>query len=221
MKSLYESILDDIDVSLEKGDVYVANREKLKKLISLMTDEQSAHFTCYSIMMWNDYERGFTPHTFLKKFANGYNSGIEEYKANGQPAWEELFEIAKKELKRVTLADIMKQRHKPGDKCYLVIRRSKSNNEYKGGMPYLEFELISSNYVYNRNKRLSWEALKPNFGNSSKPVQFYRTIGRIKDELWENSNWDTFVFDVNSNPAWSGIYEELCRINNMSARRTI
>lgn len=48
MKTLKESLLDDIESTMNDGKTIINNYVKLNTVIPLLLDEQSAHFTCYS-----------------------------------------------------------------------------------------------------------------------------------------------------------------------------
>lgn len=87
-ESIKESILADMEDQIEQGGGVANNINKLNTLIPLILDEQSAHFMCYSKNVWDDYEDGFTKKSFLAKFTKNYESGADELKHEGQPAWE-------------------------------------------------------------------------------------------------------------------------------------
>jgi hypothetical protein len=208
MKTLKESLLSDIDTQLDRGETIVNNHVKLNTVIPLILDEQSAHFTCYSKGVWYDYEGGFTPKTFLGKFTKNYAGGADELKHEGQPAWEKLLKMAKTELDEISFNDMVNKNKYKSRKygTFMVFLISTDKNEYKHYAKCIEIMFIEKDYSTGRLKWIK-SAIHYTFSNK---VNISQSVNNIKDSLgWSNSLYNMYIFDVDSNPDWHGLMDEL------------
>lgn len=209
MKTLKESLLSDLDTQFDKGETLVNNHVKLNTVIPLILDEQSAHFTCYSKGVWYDYEGGFTKKSFLKKFTKDYESGAEEIKHEGQPAWEKLFKMAKNELDEISFNDMINKNKYKSRKygTFMVFLISTEKNIYKHYSKCIEIRFFEKDYSTGR---LKWLQSAINYTNFPDKVNISQSINNIKDSLgWNNGLYNMHIFDVDSNPDWSGLMDEL------------
>lgn len=209
MKTLKESLLDDIESTMNDGKTIINNYVKLNTVIPLLLDEQSAHFTCYSQDVWRDYENGFTKKSFLKKFTKDYESGADEIKHEGQPAWEKLFKMAKNELDEISFNDMINKNKYKSRKygTFMVFLISTEKNIFKHYSKYIEIRFFEKDYSTGR---LKWLQSAVHYTNLSDKVNISQSINNIKDSLgWSNSLYNMHIFDVDSNPDWSGLMNEL------------
>lgn len=209
MKTLKESLLDDIESTMNDGKTIINNYVKLNTVIPLLLDEQSAHFTCYSQGVWRDYENGFTKKSFLKKFTKDYESGADEIKHEGQPAWEKLFKMAKNELDEISFNDMINKNKYKSRKygTFMVFLISTEKNIFKHYSKYIEIRFFEKDYSTGR---LKWLQSAVHYTNLSDKVNISQSINNIKDSLgWSNSLYNMHIFDVDSNPDWSGLMNEL------------
>lgn len=209
MKTLRESLLSDLDTQFDQGETLVNNHVKLNTIIPLILDEQSAHFTCYSQGVWRDYENGFTKNSFLKKFTKNYDSGADELKHEGQPAWEKLFKMAKTELDEISFNDMINKNKYKSRKygTFMVFLISTDKNIYKHNSNCIEIRFFEKDYSTGR---LKWLQSAIRYTNLPNKVNISQSINNIKDSLgWSNSLYNMHIFDVDSNPDWSGLMNEL------------
>lgn len=209
MKTLRESLLSDLDTQFDQGETLVNNHVKLNTIIPLILDEQSAHFTCYSQGVWRDYENGFTKKSFLKKFTKDYESGADEIKHEGQPAWEKLFKMAKNELDEISFNDMINKNKYKSRKygTFMVFLISTDKNMFKHYSKYIEIRFFEKDYSTGR---LKWLQSAIHYTNLSDKVNISQSINNIKDSLgWSNSLYNMYIFDVDSNPDWSGLMDAL------------
>lgn len=209
MKTLKESLLSDLDTQFDQGETLVNNHVKLNTVIPLILDEQSAHFTCYSKGVWYDYEGGFTPKTFLGKFTKNYAGGADELKHEGQPAWEKLLKMAKTELDEISFNDMVNKNKYKSRKygTFMVFLISTDKNEYKHYAKCIEIMFIEKDYSTGR---LKWIKSAIHYTNLSNKVNISQSFANIKSNfMWKNDLYNMCVFDVDSNPDWSGLMDEL------------
>jgi hypothetical protein len=209
MKTLKESLLDDIETTMNDGKTIINNYVKLNTVIPLLLDEQSAHFTCYSQSVWYNYENGFTKKSFLGKFTKNYESGAEEIKHEGQPAWEKLFKMAKNELDEISFNDMINKNKYKSRKygTFMVFLISTKKNIYKHFSEYIEIKFFEKDYSTGR---LKWLQSALYYVNLPNKVNISHSVNNIKDTLgWKNDLYDMYIFDVDSNPDWSGLMDEL------------
>jgi hypothetical protein len=209
MKTLKESLLSDLDTQFDQGETLVNNHVKLNTVIPLILDEQSAHFTCYSQSVWYDYEGGFTPKTFLGKFTKNYGGGADELKHEGQPAWEKLFKMAKTELDEISFNDMVNKNKYKSRKygTFMVFLISTDKNEYKHYAKCIEIMFIEKDYSTGR---LKWIKSAIHYTNLPNKVNVLQSFANIKSNfMWKNDLYNMRVFDVDSNPDWHGLMNEL------------
>lgn len=209
MKTLKESLLSDLDTQFDQGETLVNNHVKLNTVIPLILDEQSAHFTCYSKDVWYDYDGGFIKKSFLKKFTKNYFGGAEEIKHEGQPAWEKLFKMAKNELDEISLNDMINKNKYKSRKygTFMVFSISTDKNEYKHYAKCIEIRFFEKDYSTGR---LKWLQSAINYTNLPNKVNISQSVNNIKDALWYKDDlYNMHIFDVDSNPDWSGLMDEL------------
>lgn len=209
MKTLKESLLDDIETTMNRGKTIINNYVKLNTVIPLLLDEQSAHFTCYSKNVWYDYDGGFTKKSFIAKFTKNYESGAEEIKHEGQPAWEKLFKMAKNELDEISFNDMISKNKYKSRKygTFMVFLISTNKNIYKHYSECIEIRFFEKDYSTGR---LKWLQSAMNYTNLPNRVNISQSVNNIKDVLgWKNDLYNMYIFDVDSNPDWSGLMDEL------------
>lgn len=208
-ESIKESILADMEDQIEQGGGVANNINKLNTLIPLILDEQSAHFTCYSKNVWDDYEDGFTKKSFLAKFTKNYESGADELKHEGQPAWEKLLKMAKNELGEISFNDIVNKNKYKSRKygTFMVFLISTEKNILKNCAKCIEISFFEKDYKTGRLRWLQSEIVYTNLPNK---VDLYQSVENIKNSLgWKNDLYNMYIFDVDSNPDWHGLMDEL------------
>ena len=209
MRTLKESLLDDINTTMNSGKTIINNYVKLNTVIPLLLDEQSAHFTCYSKNVWYDYDGGFTKKSFIAKFTKNYESGADELKHEGQPAWEKLFKMAKNELDEFSFNDIINKNKYKSRKygTFMVFLISTNKNIHKHYSECIEIRFFEKDYSTGR---LKWLQSAMNYTNLPNRVNISQSVNNIKDSLgWKNDLYNMYIFDVDSNPDWSGLMDEL------------
>lgn len=209
MKTLRESLLSDLDTQFDQGETLVNNHVKLNTVIPLILDEQSAHFTCYPQSVWRDYGNGFTKKSFLGNFTKNYESGADELKHEGQPAWEKLFKMAKNELDEISFnAMINKNKYKSRKYgTFMVFLISTEKNIFKHYSKCIEIRFFEKDYSTGR---LKWLQSAIRYTNLPNKVNISQSVNNIKDSLgWINSLYNMYIFDVDSNPDWHGLMDEL------------
>jgi hypothetical protein len=177
----------------------------------LLLDEQSAHFTCYSTGVWSDYNYngGFVKKSFPGKFTKNYESGAEEIKHEGQPAWEKLFKMAKNELDEISFNDMINKNKYKSRKygTFMVFLISTEKNIYKHYSKCIEIKFFEKDYSTGR---LKWLQSTINYTNLSDRVNITQSVSNIKGSLgWKNDLYNMYIFDVDSNPDWHGLMDEL------------
>lgn len=224
MKTLKESILSDIETQIDKGTNVVNNMAKIRELVPLFNDRTSAHYTRYDQSDWKDYIKG---HGFVFgqsiAFRGGYKSYLKEWKRDftsakevydnfGQPGWEKVFKMAKAELKEIDVKELTNNKIKQNH-SYLVIREATSNNTYTGRKHLLAITFIEKEFVNNRAK---YRISRLTYSASGWSEDYHMHIDQRVESLikkyfngpaYNNGDWYTYIFDIDSNPDWSGIVD--------------
>lgn len=200
---LAEGILGDIDTSLNKYDL----GRSLPEVIELLKDPLSAHYTHYSP---NEFEKGvkrerstvyiITPEN-KKKWCGNYKTPTDLYKDKGQPGWEKLYKLAKSNLKDVDSKVANDKNNTCGD--FIVFTKpSKSNNFHKAKI--MKIDIIRKNAEIHKSNRY----LEISFAcDDTLTYTGYHTNQHDRFPT-PFSGWDVEIFDLNSNPHWSGLIVE-------------
>lgn len=212
MRTLKESILSDVETQIDRGTDIVNNMAKIRELVPLFTDFVSVHYCRYDSRDWKNFafNRSITrdgkflwylkPHVQINEFM----SATEVYNKHKQHAYEKLFDMASKELKEIDLNEMTSNRVKHNN-SYLIFMRGTNYNEDTGRHPILFIKLVEKDFSTGRAKwRLS--SIKMNMQGD---IQIQQSIeSRIKQQIGYRANeFDWFIFDINSNPDWSGIVD--------------
>lgn len=205
MKTLKESILSDMETTLS-----VDLGSSIPKILELLNDPISAHYSAYSI---DEFKNGFSHdpneiilgppiNVYYEKFSAEFSNGTatDIYNKYGQPGWENFVKLAKKELKEIDLRYISRRNVRYGDFLYIYYP-SKQNTEYT--VPVLTIEFIRKNIdipakyliiriILNKNNQVS---------------VYYSTDGGFNIE--KNPYWKRHMYDIGSNLTWYGVIEAL------------
>lgn len=212
MKTLKESILSDIESQIDKGTDIVNNMAKIRELVPLFTDFMSVHYCRYDSHDWKNFvfnRRVSYDGKFLWELkphidVNDFVSARDVYNKYKQHAYEKLFDIASKELKEIDLNEMTSNRVKHNN-SYLIFMRGTTYNEDTGRQPILFVKFVEKDFSKGRAKwRLS--SIRMNMQGA---IQIQQSIeSRIKKQIrYRVNEYDWFIFDINSNPDWSGIVD--------------
>jgi hypothetical protein len=90
---------------------------------------------------------------------------------------------------------------------FMVFLISTDKNEYKHYAKCIEIMFIEKDYSTGR---LKWIKSAIHYTNLSNKVNISQSFANIKSNfMWKNDLYNMCVFDVDSNPDWSGLMNEL------------
>ena len=123
------------------------------------------------------------------------------YKDKGQPGWEKLYKLAKSNLEVVDSKVANDKNNTCGD--FIVFTKpSKSNNFHKAKI--MKIDIIRKNAEINKSNRY----LEISFGCDDTLTYTGYYANQHNRFPTPFSGWDVEIFDLNSNPHWSGLLVE-------------
>lgn len=202
MKTLYESLLDDEQDLMNRYDLGAA----IPKVIQLLDDPLSVHYYLYSP---NNFSTGFTVSKneisyikrkdFLKYKDKHHKTATDIWAEKGQPGWEALWKLADKSLKK---AEVRKGDY--GE--YIKFSRPSQSNKFH------KAKVISINVViYNKKvKMFPYLIIKFKMDKTNSFVQL-DTMRYNNVDTNSGMMWDVDIYDINSNPTWMGLVDEIIK----------
>lgn len=203
MKTLYESLLDDEQDLINRYDLGAA----IPKVIQLLDDPLSAHYRLYSP---NNFSNGFEPSKneisyikrkdFLKYKDKHHKTATDIWMEKGQPGWEALWKLADKSLKKAEV--------KKGDYGeYIKFTKPSKSNEYNTAKVISIDVAICNKRAVKKNPYL---IIRFKIDKTNSFVQLdIRQDSYFLTEF--GSGWDVEIYDINSNPTWMGLVDEIIK----------
>lgn len=204
MKTLKESLLSDINTTLDNFDF----GRSVPKIIELLNDPLSAHYSSYSP---NEFIDGVkrkdnvcyivTPEN-KQKWCGKYKTPTDLWKDTGQPAWETLYKLAKNNLKSVDYK-VAKSKDNPLGDFIVFIRPTKTNSFWRAKI--LDIAIFRKNTKINK----SYPYLELHFYCDTTLSYVCYNADRKPSISIPMNGWNVEIFDINSNPHWFGLIEEV------------